>query len=78
MWFVNPKGGDVLGQPVYPSLADLPGAPDLVDVFRRAEDLPAVAAEVVAIDGIAHVLGPARAAVRRGGGHRPRQPAATS
>ncbi len=51
VWFVNPRGGEVLGQPVYPSLADLPGAPDLVDVFRRAEDLPAVAAEVVAVDG---------------------------
>jgi predicted CoA-binding protein len=48
---VNPKGGEILGRPVYPSLADLPAAPDLVDVFRRAEDLPAVAAEVVAIPG---------------------------
>ncbi len=35
VWFVNPKGGEVLGQPVYPSLADLPGVPDLVDVFRK-------------------------------------------
>ena len=51
VWFVNPKGGEVLGQRVYPSLADLPAAPDLVDVFRRAEDLPAVAAEVVAVEG---------------------------
>ncbi|HEY0521641.1 MAG TPA: CoA-binding protein, partial [Ilumatobacteraceae bacterium] len=51
VWFVNPKGGEILGRPVYPSLADLPAAPDLVDVFRRAEDLPAVAAEVVAIPG---------------------------
>ena len=51
VWFVNPKGGEILGRPVYPSLADLPGAPDLVDVFRRAEDLPAVAEEVVAVPG---------------------------
>jgi uncharacterized protein len=52
VWFVNPKGGEVLGQPVFRSLADLPEAPDLVDVFRRAEDLPAVAREVVAVPGV--------------------------
>ena len=51
VWFVNPKGGEILGQPVYASLGDLPAAPDLVDVFRRAEDLPAVAEEVVALEG---------------------------
>lgn len=51
VWFVNPKGGEILGQPVYRSLAALPDAPDLVDVFRRADDLPAVAAEVAAIPG---------------------------
>jgi uncharacterized protein len=51
VWFVNPKGGEVLGRPVYRSLAELPEAPELVDVFRRAEDLPAVAEEVVAIPG---------------------------
>jgi predicted CoA-binding protein len=52
VWFVNPKGGEVFGRHVYPSLADLPEAPDLVDVFRRQDDLPAVAKEVVAIPGI--------------------------
>jgi predicted CoA-binding protein len=51
VWFVNPKGGSALGQPIYPSLASLPEPPELVDVFRRAEDLPAVAEEVVAVDG---------------------------
>jgi uncharacterized protein len=51
VWFVNPKGGEILGHPVYPSLADLPGVPDLVDVFRRSDDLPSVAKEVVAIPG---------------------------
>jgi predicted CoA-binding protein len=51
VWFVNPKGGHVLGQPVYASLASLPEPPELVDVFRRTEDLPAVAEEVVAVDG---------------------------
>ena len=51
VWFVNPKGGEVLGRPIYRSLTDLPAAPDLVDVFRRSEDLPSVAEEVIAIDG---------------------------
>jgi predicted CoA-binding protein len=51
VWFVNPKGGEILGRPVYRSLAELPGVPDVVDVFRRTDDLPAVAAEVVAIPG---------------------------
>jgi predicted CoA-binding protein len=52
VWFVNPKGGEALGRPIYRSLDDLPARPDLVDVFRRAEDLPAVAAEVAALGGI--------------------------
>lgn len=51
VWFVNPKGGEILGRPVFRSLAELPEAPELVDVFRRSEDLPAVAAEVVATAG---------------------------
>ena len=51
IWFVNPKGGEILGRPVYRSLAELPGVPDLVDVFRRNDDLPSVAAEVVSIPG---------------------------
>jgi predicted CoA-binding protein len=52
VWFVNPSGGEVLGRPVYPSLADLPSSPDLVDVFRRPDQLPAVAREVVALGGV--------------------------
>lgn len=51
VWFVNPKGGEILGRTVYPTLAELPAAPDLVDVFRRTENLPSIAKEVVAIPG---------------------------
>lgn len=47
VWFVNPRETSILGRPVYPSLAALPEPPDLVDVFRRASDLPGVAAEAV-------------------------------
>ncbi len=49
LWLVNPREKEILGQPVYPSLAALPAPPDLVDVFRRSEELPAVASEVVEI-----------------------------
>ena len=49
MWFVNPREQTILGQPVFASLAALPEPPDLVDVFRRREELPAVAAEAAAV-----------------------------
>ena len=48
VWFVNPRVDEILGRPVYPSLADLPGTPDVVDVFRRPADLPQVGEEAVA------------------------------
>jgi predicted CoA-binding protein len=47
VWFVNPSVTEILGRPVYPSLAELPGPPDLVDVFRHPADLPAVADEAI-------------------------------
>ena len=46
---VNPYEDEVLGERSFPSLADLPEAPDIVDVFRRAEHTPPVAREAVAI-----------------------------
>jgi len=49
IWFVNPHATEILGRPVYPSLADLPGVPDLVDTFRRPQDLPAVLDDVLAL-----------------------------
>lgn len=49
VWFVNPTADEILGRPVYPSLDDLPGSPDLVDVFRRADDLPEVLDETIAV-----------------------------
>jgi len=48
VWFVNPRETSILGRPVYPSLDALPEPPDLVDVFRRAEDLPDVARDAAA------------------------------
>ena len=48
---VNPRaaGTEILGRPVWPSLAEMPVVPDIVDVFRRSEDLPDAADEAVAI-----------------------------
>jgi predicted CoA-binding protein len=48
---VNPNEDEVLGERAYPSLLDLPEDPaiDVVDVFRRSEETPAVARDAVAI-----------------------------
>ncbi len=47
VYFVNPNETEVLGRPVHPTLASLPVAPDLVDVFRRPADLPDVLADAI-------------------------------
>ncbi|MFC6236192.1 CoA-binding protein, partial [Leucobacter soli] len=49
VYFVNPRADEILGRKVYASLADLPVVPDIVDVFRKHDDLPEVAREAVAI-----------------------------
>lgn len=49
VYFVNPRATEILGRPAYPSLAELPVVPDLVDVFRKDADLPGVAREAVDI-----------------------------
>ena len=48
---VNPRETEVLGEPAYPTLRDLPPdiAVDVVDVFRRADETPDVARDAVAI-----------------------------
>ncbi len=46
---INPRESEIYGMTCYPSLADLPVTPDLVDVFRRAEDCPAIATEAVEV-----------------------------
>ena len=49
VYFVNPNANEILGQKVYPDLASLPEVPDIVDVFRKASDIPAVLEDVLAI-----------------------------
>lgn len=45
---VNPREQQILGEPTYPSLADIPEPVDIVNVFRAPDALPAIAAEAVA------------------------------
>lgn len=46
---VHPKARIILGQKVYPTLADIPVHVDIVNVFRRAEFTPDVARQAVKI-----------------------------
>lgn len=48
---INPRPGlkEIRGMKVYPSLAAVERQIDMVEVFRRAEDLPDVAEEAVAV-----------------------------
>ncbi|MED3647622.1 CoA-binding protein [Halalkalibacterium halodurans] len=46
---VNPTVDEVLGEKAVPSLQDIEGAVDIVNVFRRSEHLPDVARETVEI-----------------------------
>ncbi|WP_298460696.1 CoA-binding protein [uncultured Cellulomonas sp.] len=49
VYFVNPRATEILGRTVYPSLEALPVVPDLVDVFRKHDDLPTVLDETLAV-----------------------------
>jgi predicted CoA-binding protein len=44
---VNPMLTQVLGEKAFRSLSEIPGKVDLVDVFRKSEDVPQVAEEAV-------------------------------
>jgi len=46
---VNPNYNEVLGQRCYPTLADIPEPVDLVDCFRKPDEMVTLAAEAVAI-----------------------------
>ena len=46
---VNPAYQEVLGEKCYPNLRDVPDKIDMVDCFRKAEEIPALAEEATAI-----------------------------
>jgi predicted CoA-binding protein len=47
LYLVNPTLSEIDGDKVYPSLAELPVVPDMVDVFRRREHLHSVLNEAI-------------------------------
>lgn len=46
---VNPKYPEILGEKSYARLEDIPFAVDMVDVFRKEQDIPPIARSAVAI-----------------------------
>jgi len=46
---VNPNYETILGERCYPALTSIPGGVDIVDCFRRSEDMPPLAREAIAI-----------------------------
>ena len=46
---VNPRETEILGEKTVPTLQDVPGHVDIVNVFRAPDAVPAIAADAVAI-----------------------------
>ena len=46
---VTPRYEEILGEQCYPTLRDIPESIDVVDCFRRAEEIPAIAEDAIAI-----------------------------
>jgi uncharacterized protein len=51
---VRPMVGEVLGEKAFPDLESLPELPDIVDVFRAAEHVPAIVESCIKL-GIKHL-----------------------
>ncbi len=49
LYFVNPAFKTILGNPCYATLADIPVEIDMVDIFRKVSDIPAVVDEAIEI-----------------------------
>lgn len=47
---VNPTCAEILGQTSYPSLEDIPVGVDIVDCFRRPEQMPDLAHSAIAVN----------------------------
>ena len=46
---VNPAASEILGEKCYPTLASIPDSVDVVDIFRRPEEVPAIVADAIKI-----------------------------
>jgi predicted CoA-binding protein len=49
LYFVNPAIKELFGEPVYASLTEIPAHVDIVDVFRKVEDMPQILDEAISI-----------------------------
>lgn len=47
---VNPRYDEVLGEVCYPSIADIPIQIDIVDCFRKPDEIPALTEQAIAIN----------------------------
>ena len=46
---VNPTATEVLGEKCYPDLLSIPGPVEVVDIFRRSEDIPPIIDQAIRI-----------------------------
>jgi hypothetical protein len=46
---VNPNAEELLGERCYPNLAAVPHSVELVDIFRRSEEVPVVVDEAIQV-----------------------------
>ena len=46
---VNPSATEILGEKCYPDLRSIPDPVDVVDIFRRAEEVPAIVDDAIKI-----------------------------
>ena len=74
---VNPELREVLGEKCYPDVAVDPGDVDIVDCFRKADEMPAARARGRR-QGREGAVDAARHPQRRGGAHRERRAGSTS
>jgi uncharacterized protein len=49
---VNPTATEILGRKSYPSVSSIPDKIDIIDIFRRSEDVPSVVEDVIKKEGI--------------------------
>jgi predicted CoA-binding protein len=49
---VNPTAIEILGRKSYPTVSSVPDKIDIVDIFRRSEDVPSVVEDTIKKEGI--------------------------
>jgi predicted CoA-binding protein len=66
---VNPRAGEILGEISYPNLSSIPQQVDVVDIFRRSHEVPAIVQGAITVgakavwmqEGVKHVEAAERA-----------------